>query len=77
MRAGRRQEPGGWLSTADMRVDYFAPVSDEQFVIESEVLNRSGRTHHVQTRFLDRDANLLALAMTTLIELRGEARPEA
>ena len=77
VRAGRRREPGGWLSTADMRLDYFAPVCDEQFLIESEVLNRSGRTHHVQTRFLDRDANLLALAMTTLIELRGDARPEA
>ncbi len=74
VRAGRRQEPGGWLTTADMRVDYFSPVSDERFLIESEVLNRSGRTHHVQTRFLDREGNLLALAMTTLIELREEAR---
>ena len=65
------EEPGGWLTTADMRVDYFVPIRNEPFVIESEVLNRSGRTHHVQTRFLDPDGTLLALAMTTLIELRS------
>ncbi len=71
VRAGARESgPRVWLSTADMRVDYFAPVRDERFVIESEVLNRSGRTHHVQTRLLDREGALLALAMTTLIELR-------
>jgi acyl-coenzyme A thioesterase PaaI-like protein len=71
VRAGRRgSSPGGWLTTADMRVDYFAPVRDERFVIESQVLNRSGRTHHVQTKFLDAAGVLLAIAMTTLIERR-------
>ena len=75
VRAGERRETRRWLTTADMRVDYFAPISDERFEIESEVLNRSGRTHHVQTRFLGRDDTLMALAMTTLIELR-EPAPE-
>ena len=72
VRAGARQAgPGGWLATADMRVDYFAPIRDERFWIESEVLNRSGRTHHVQTRFLGAEGELLALAMTTIIEQRS------
>ena len=70
VRAGDRGQPGRWLTTADMRVDYFAPVRDDEFVIESEVLNRRGRTAHVQTRFLDGSGELMALAMTTLIELR-------
>jgi acyl-coenzyme A thioesterase PaaI-like protein len=72
VRAGRRQQvgPRSWLSTADMRLDYFAPITDDRFEIESEVLNRSGRTHHVQTRFRGREGTLLALAMTTLIETR-------
>ncbi len=70
VRAGNRGQPGRWLTTADMRVDYFSPVRAERFAIESEVLNRSGRTHHVQTRFLDASGELMALAMTTIIEMR-------
>ena len=72
VRAGHRGKVGSWLTTADMRVDYFAPIRSERFEIESEVLNRSGRTHHVQTRFLEPgdEETLTALAMTTLIELR-------
>ena len=71
-----RSAPGGWMATADMRVDYFAPIRDAHFFIESEVLNRRGRTHHVQTRFLDVRGRLLALAMTTLIEQKEPAGQE-
>lgn len=68
VRAGRRQEPPrSWIMTASLAMDYFRPVTGE-FVIESEVLHRSGRTFHVQLRFLDGKDRLLATGKATMIE---------
>lgn len=69
--SGRRTLwPRPWLTTASMHVDYFAPIRDGAFVIEGEELNRGGRTHHIQVRFLQADGGLLANAQATIIELR-------
>lgn len=57
----------GWLATVNMRIDYFEPVVGE-FRIESSILHRRGRTVLVDTRFFDRSAALLVLALTTLRE---------
>ena len=38
VRAGDRGRTGRWLTTADMRVDYFSPVREDVFVIESDRL---------------------------------------
>jgi acyl-coenzyme A thioesterase PaaI-like protein len=61
-------KPHGWLVTMNMRLDYFEPVDGPDFVIESEIRHRRGRTLLVETRFHDRDGKMLLLAMTTLRE---------
>ncbi len=67
-RAGHRQEPPRtWLNTASLTVDYFHPITGH-FFIEGEVLHRTGRTYHMQIRFLDESARLLALSKATIIE---------
>lgn len=63
--------PRRWLSTADLRVDYFAPIRGPEVEIEGEVLHRSGRTGHVQVKFFDEAEGLCALAQVTLIEHRS------
>ncbi len=66
------ESPRTPLVTADLRVDFFEPVRGPSFRIRSEVLHRGGRTWHVQTRFLSEpDEDLLAQALTTLLEVRG------
>jgi uncharacterized protein (TIGR00369 family) len=62
--------PPRWLSTAHLRVDYFAPISGPQIELVGEVVNFTGRTGHVQIRFFDGAGQLCAIAQTTLIEQR-------
>jgi acyl-coenzyme A thioesterase PaaI-like protein len=67
------REPGvprHWLSTAGLRVDYFAPIRGPELELHGEVLHRSGRTAHVQVRFQDDAQGLCALGQLTLIEHR-------
>ena len=67
------REPGAprhWLATADLRVDYFAPIRGPEIEIEGRVLHRGGRTGHVQVEFSDDDDTLCALSQLTLVELR-------
>ena len=67
-RAGNRQEPPAtWLNTASLCVDYFQRI-DGGFLMEGQVLHRSGRTMHMQIRFTDAAGKLLALARATIIE---------
>lgn len=69
------REPGAprrWLATADLRVDYFLPITGAEMEIEGEILHKSGRTGHVQVRFSDEAGRLCALAQLTLIEQRGQ-----
>jgi acyl-coenzyme A thioesterase PaaI-like protein len=60
--------PLRWLSTASLRVDYFAPITGPSFEMHGEVLNRSGRTGQVEVRFVV-DGRLCAMGHATLIEL--------
>lgn len=62
-------EPRRWLHTASLRVDYFAPVRGPAFEMLGSVLHRSGRTAHVEVRFLG-EGTLCALAQATLVESR-------
>lgn len=64
-------EPRRWLSTASLRVEYFAPVHGPEFEIEGRLLHRRGRSGHVEVRFCDVGGELCALAHATLIEQRG------
>jgi uncharacterized protein (TIGR00369 family) len=68
------REPGAprrWLATADLRVDYFLPITGDDLEIEGEILHRSGRIGHVQVKFIDASGRLCALAQLTLIEQRS------
>src|SRR5437016_8110435 len=39
-----------WLATTNMRVDYFEPIVGPEFLIESRLLKKRGRTNFVETR---------------------------
>jgi len=66
--------PGRWLATLNMRVDYIDPVLQD-FAVESRVIRQRKASWWVETRFLDGDGTILALALTTLREA-GEARAD-
>lgn len=67
MRAGLPPIPKrGWMSTVNMRIDYFEPVLGPRFIIESEVINRRERTVLIGTKFLDHAGNMLVHSITTL-----------
>ena len=70
VRAGtdRAAEPRRWLATTNMRVDYFEPIVGPEFIVESELEKRRGRTCFVLTRFFQ-DDELAAHAVTTIREL--------
>lgn len=63
-------EPRRWLATANLRVDYFAPIRGPEFEMEGSLLHRSGRTGYIEVRFRALDATLCALAQATMIERR-------
>ncbi len=63
-------EPRRWLATANLRVDYFAPIHGPEFEMDGTMLHRSGRTGHIEVRFRDAERRLCALAQATLIEQR-------
>jgi len=67
VRAGARDRRlRSWLATTNMRIDYFEPILGPEFVIESCVVKTRGRTHFVETRFLDPEPELAVFAVTTL-----------
>ena len=51
-----------------MRIDYFEPVVG-QFVMESRMVVKRGRTNFVETRFLDESETLCVFAVTTMREV--------
>ena len=64
---GRTPTPGWpWLTTVNMRLDYYAPVVGEVFEIESRAVNRQGPTTNVETRFHDPEGEVLVCAYTAL-----------
>ena len=74
-RAGRREEEFFWLSTTNMRVDYFEPILGPRFVIEGREEKRRGRTHFVAVRFFvgENFDELAVYALTTMLEVRPAA----
>src|SRR4051812_22893713 len=70
-RAGPDRAAGGvrnWLATTSMRVEYFEPIVGPQFVIDSRVEKRRGRTVYVVTKFFQ-DDDLAVHAATTMREV--------
>jgi len=59
-----------WLATTNMRVDYFEPVVSPEFVIESRLMKKRGRTNVVETRFFDPEDTLAVFALTTMREVQ-------
>ena len=58
-----------WLATTNIRVDYFEPVVSPQFLIDSRLVKKRGRTNFVETRFFDPDDTLAIFALTTMREI--------
>jgi acyl-coenzyme A thioesterase PaaI-like protein len=58
-----------WLATTNMRVDFFEPIVGPEFLMESRLIKRRGRTNFVETRFFDPEDTLAAFALTTMREL--------
>ncbi len=57
-----------WLTTINMRCDYFEPIVDDVFIIRGELVNQRGLTSLVSAKFLQRGV-LAAHALTTLREV--------
>ena len=55
-----------WSTTINMRIDYFAPIEGERFLLKSEVINDGRSTLLVSTTFTDIQGSKLAYAITTL-----------
>ena len=66
--ADKEWQPGKWLATTNMRIDYFEPVVG-RFIIESQLVKSRGRLRFVETRFLDAAGTLLVFALTTMRNL--------
>lgn len=60
-----RGAPKTFLSTINMRCDYFEPIMGPTFVLTGELINQRGKTSLVSTKFTDGDT-MLAHAITTL-----------
>jgi acyl-coenzyme A thioesterase PaaI-like protein len=59
-----------WMATTNMRVDYFEPIVGPEFVMESRLMKRRGRTNFVETRFFDPEDVLAVFALTTMREIK-------
>jgi len=63
-------EPAHWVTTINMRCDYFEPIIEDRFEITGEIVNRRGRTCLVSTTF-NQCGVMAAHALTTLREVPG------
>jgi acyl-coenzyme A thioesterase PaaI-like protein len=63
-------DPAYGLTTLSLRVDYFDPIIEERFVIESEIVHQRRAIHLVEVRFRDREGGLLAFGVTTLRDVQ-------
>jgi acyl-coenzyme A thioesterase PaaI-like protein len=57
------------MMTVNMRVDYFDPVADPRFILESRVVHTRGRVHLVEVLFKDLHEKLLVFSVVTLRQL--------
>jgi acyl-coenzyme A thioesterase PaaI-like protein len=58
------------VATVNMHVDYFDPVTDDRFLLESRVVHTRGRILLVEVVFRTLDERLLVFSNTT-VRLRG------
>lgn len=63
--------PRDWLTTLNLRCDYFEPIVDETFTIRGEVINQRGATSLVSTSFFQGDS----MAAHGLVTLRKAPPP--
>jgi acyl-coenzyme A thioesterase PaaI-like protein len=54
------------LSTVNLHVDYFDPVLDARFLLDSRVVHSRGRIHLVEVLFRTLEEKLLVHSLTTL-----------
>ena len=59
-------QPVRWSTTINMRIDYFTPVEDESFLLNSEVINDGKSTCLVATTFKSTEGRKLVFAIATL-----------
>ncbi len=64
--------PKDWLTTINMRCDYFEPILGPTFVVEGEVINTRGLTSLVSAKFFQGDT-MAAHAITTLRKVPSAA----
>lgn len=57
--------PRHWLTTINMRIDYFEPVVGPRFILEARVENQRGRNYLVSSRMIQ-DDKIATFALTTL-----------
>lgn len=71
IRAGTdRSKPWGhFLATTNMRIDYFEPVTEPHFTVDSRLVIERGRTCFVECRFLNAGGHLAVFALATMRKL--------
>ena len=62
--------PRHWLTTINMRCDYFEPIVGPTFTVRGELVNQRGLTSLVSTKFFQGET-MAAHAITTLRALPG------
>lgn len=63
--------PGTWLTTINLRCDYFEPIMGPTFTVLGEIINQRGLTSLVSTKFFQGDT-MAAHGMATLRTLPQE-----
>lgn len=71
IRAGSdRSKPSGYfLATINMRIDYFEPITEPHFTVDTRLLVERGRTCFVECRFFNADGHLAVFALATMRKL--------
>lgn len=54
------------MATVNMRIDYFEPIEDARFLLESRVVHSRGRTLLIEVLFKDTHGKLLVFSIVTL-----------
>jgi acyl-coenzyme A thioesterase PaaI-like protein len=66
-----RNAPKNWLTTINMRCDYFEPIVGPSFTIRGELIHQRGLTSLVSTKFFN-DGTMLAHGLTTLRQVKSD-----
>lgn len=73
---GDPTSPRGFLSTINMRCDYFEPIVGPTFEIEGRVINSRGRNALVEARFFQDDV-MAVFAISTMRDMGEDQEPPA